>query len=208
MKSDAKKTQRFDEQEPKATVTAAPVFIFIVLALLAYWAALYVEEHGGGFRKEVYAPFQSLGQVKANQPVTAGGEAFARGLKLYSSAGCVACHQANGLGSVGVAPPLAGSEWVLSKGSGRALRVAYNGLQGQITVKGVEWNLAMPAMGQQMGLKDQDLADLMTYIRGNADWGNQAAAVTVEQVKAHRAALDGRTQPWTAEELLKVPDAE
>ncbi|MBA4148520.1 MAG: cytochrome c [Verrucomicrobia bacterium] len=207
MKSDAKKSVRNDESEPKASQTAAPVFIFVVLALLLYWGALHIDQYGGGFRKEVYAPFKSVKEVAKLHPKKSGDDVFERGEKIYALA-CAGCHQPSGLGSPGVAPPVAGSEWVLTPGPGRALLIAYNGLTGPITVKGTEWNLAMLAMGQQLGLSDEDLAAVLTYIRGNAAWGNNASAVTVEQVKAHRPTMDSRTQPWTAEELLKIPETE
>jgi mono/diheme cytochrome c family protein len=52
-----------------------------------------------------------------------------------------------------------------------------------------------------MGLDDQQLADVLTYVR-NA-FGNKAPAVKVEDVKAVREATKGRTAPWTAVELAR-----
>ena len=55
----------------------------------------------------------------------------------------------------------------------------------------------MPAMGAT--LSDDDLAGVLTYIRQS--WGNKASAITPEQVKAVKAEVGNRTQPWTADEL-------
>jgi mono/diheme cytochrome c family protein len=51
-------------------------------------------------------------------------------------------------------------------------------------------------------LPDDDLAAVLTYIRQS--WGNQASAVTPEQVKAVRTEVGNRSQPWTAEQLNAI----
>ena len=58
----------------------------------------------------------------------------------------------------------------------------------------------MPAMGA--GLPDDDLAAVLTYIRQS--WGNKASEVTPELVKAVRAEVGNRTQPWTVEQLNAI----
>ena len=52
-----------------------------------------------------------------------------------------------------------------------------------------------------MGLDDQQLADVLTYVR--SAFGNSAPAVTPAEVKAVREATKDRTAPWTAAELRK-----
>jgi len=59
----------------------------------------------------------------------------------------------------------------------------------------------MPNMGAS--LSDDDLAAVLTYIRQS--WGNKASAITPEQVKAVKAEVGNRTQPWTAAELMAIP---
>jgi hypothetical protein len=44
---------------------------------------------------------------------------------------------------------------------------------------------------------------VLTYIRQS--WGNKASEITAEEVKAVRAQVGSRTQPWTAAELNAVP---
>jgi len=55
----------------------------------------------------------------------------------------------------------------------------------------------MPPWGG--ALDDQGIADIATYIRTN--FGNDAPPITTEEVAAVRAATQGRTKPWTANEL-------
>jgi mono/diheme cytochrome c family protein len=52
-----------------------------------------------------------------------------------------------------------------------------------------------------MGLNDQQVADVLSYVRAN--FSNKATAVTPEEVKTVRAATADRTALWTAEDLAK-----
>ena len=113
---------------------------------------------------------------------------------------CGLCHGNDGLGKPSQAPPFAGSEWALGSPN-RMIRIPLAGLAGPVQVNGQTWNLAMPAMGA--ALPDDDLAAVLTYIRQS--WGNKGSAVTSEQVKAVRAEVGNRTQPWTAEQLNAIP---
>jgi mono/diheme cytochrome c family protein len=49
------------------------------------------------------------------------------------------------------------------------------------------------------GLGDQKIAEVLTYIRAN--FGNQADAVTPEEVRTLREKHKGRTTLWTVPEL-------
>ena len=92
---------------------------------------------------------------------------------------CGTCHQMDGAGVPGLYPPLA-SDWVTGDEK-RLIGVILNGQQGEIMVNGEKWNGAMPAFGY---LKDEEVAALLTYIRQN--FGNQASAITAQQVAAAR----------------------
>lgn len=112
---------------------------------------------------------------------------------------CAACHQANGQGLTGVAPPLAGSEWVTGPAEIPAA-VVLHGLIGPVTVNDQNWNMVMPGLGAVPGLlTDEKLAGIVTYIR--RAWGNQGSAVTPAEMGKVRAKLADRKQPWTADEL-------
>ncbi len=95
---------------------------------------------------------------------------------------CQACHGPDGNGMPNLAPPLAGSEWVLGP-IDNLVRMQFRGLQGPITVKGEEWNGVMAPMGPALG-SDENLAAVLTFIRNS--WGNEASAVAVADVSKHR----------------------
>jgi cytochrome c oxidase cbb3-type subunit 2 len=118
--------------------------------------------------------------------------------------GCVTCHQPTGLGQPGVFPPLADSDWVLGD-KDKIIKISMYGLMGEIEVNGVKYNGAMVPPGMPMGsLTDQQIADVLTYIRN--EWGNSATAVSVEEVAHVRSTIGerGAMQMWTAAELNTV----
>lgn len=188
-----------ERSEPSAAPVAIPVMFFMLLLLFFYWGTLYLDKHGGGFSKDVYAPYGSSAQLAAMQPKSEGGELMARGKQVYGNA-CAPCHQASGMGAAGQFPPLAGSEWVTQMPAGRAIRIVLNGMQGPVKVKGAEYNNAM--VPWRDSLNDQDIAAVVSYIRN--EWGNKADNVTPEQVKKIREETASRTTAWTAEELMQV----
>lgn len=101
------------------------------------------------------------------------------GGKIYTTF-CVACHQTNGKGASGRFPPLNKTDWVVGDKS-RLISLIINGLEGQIEVNGETYNGIMP---QHSFLSDEEIAGVLTYIRTN--FGNNASAVTTEEVKAIR----------------------
>jgi len=197
------------EREP----VVVPIWLIGLLAISIYWGMLYVNDHAGEFSAKVYAPYPTLAEVEAAQPHTSGPGP--EGKKNFVMI-CSTCHQNTGLGVPAEGkPPLAGSEWVLAPLPDRMIRIALYGLQGPITVKGQEFGtLQMPAWGGTGALtNDETLAAVLTYIRQNKEWGNNASAVTAEQVKAIRDSLVKRDGPgnystqFTVPELQKVPDS-
>jgi mono/diheme cytochrome c family protein len=185
-----------NDVEPRAGSATMPIWMLVTLLMLVFGGGLYFDGFGGGFNPQVYAPYHSLNQLTLFQPASGADRALQRGKVVYEQV-CALCHGADGNGKPGQAPTFVGSEWVIGDSTGRLIRIPLQGLNGPIKVKGVEWNLAMPAMGA--ALPDEDLAAVLTYMR-NA-WGNKASEITPEQVKEVRAATASRTQPWTAAEL-------
>ena len=122
----------------------------------------------------------------------------AKGEALYQVS-CGACHQSNGQGLEGIAPPLAGTRWA-SESEERLARIVLHGLRGSITVADKEYNLEMPALGF---FNDQDIAAILTYIR--AAWGKPAESVSEETIGKIRTQTRERTDSWTVEELLSSP---
>jgi mono/diheme cytochrome c family protein/glucose/arabinose dehydrogenase len=123
--------------------------------------------------------------------------AYRSGLTVYSQY-CAACHQPTGQGLKNVAPTLVKSDWV--NGDPTVLiSVAMNGLTGPIKVNGKPVTDVPPIMPPHMFLKDDQMADALTYAR-NA-WGNKAGQITAAQVNAFRAKHGKRVTPWTEAEL-------
>ena len=187
-----------ESAEPRAERRPVPVWLIFLLFLLLYWAMVYFDEHSGWFSPQVYAPYRSLAELELYQPAAGGSKD--RGRVVYESvAQCALCHNTDGMGKPGQAPPFVKSEWALGPPN-RVIRIPLAGLAGPITVNGQEWNLSMPAMGA--ALTNEDLAAVLTYIRQS--WGNNASEITPDQVKAVRAEIGNRTQPWTVQELNAV----
>jgi mono/diheme cytochrome c family protein len=186
------------DAEPRAGSATVPVWLFVLLFLILYWGMISFDRNGGWFSEQVYAPYRSTAELALYQPPT-GGPDLARGKAVYETY-CGLCHNNDGMGKPNQAPPFVGSEWVLGSPN-RMMRIPLVGLSGPLKVKDQEWNLAMPNVGA--ALSDEDLAAVLTYIRQS--WGNKAPAITPEQMKAVRAEVGNRTQPWTVGELNAIP---
>ncbi len=118
---------------------------------------------------------------------------FAKGRELYSV--CQGCHQPDGTGSVGMAPPLAGSAIVQGPPE-RLARVLLHGMEGPYSMAEMEFTGVMvpaPFAG------DDEIAAVMTFIRRS--WGNMADAVEPGFVAQVRRANAGRPKPWTRAEI-------
>jgi len=182
-----------------------PIWLVTLLALVIYWGGLYVDSFGGSFNPLVTTRGEMLADLEARVPHSETDALLARGRQVYTTY-CVACHQPNGQGLPNQFPPLAGSDWVSTAGPNRLVRVVLNGLQGPITVSGQQFNNVMLAWRSQ--LKDEDIAAVLTYVRGNKEWGNSAGAVTVEKVTAIREATKDKAGYWSPDELLALPDSD
>ena len=114
---------------------------------------------------------------------------------------CAACHQLDGEGMTGVAPPLAGSSWVIGPFE-VPTRIVLHGLQGPIEVSGKTWDLPMLGFGSNKAvLDDEEIAGILTYIR--REWGNQGSPVYPDEVSSVRKKYETRKRPWTAKELIQ-----
>ena len=187
--------------EPVSPRSSAPMWIIVATLLLLFVGGYYLDQRSGWFNARVYAPYTSAEQLEGFQPQSGEAAALARGKAVYESV-CGICHGPDGMGKPGVAPQLAGSEWVLAKGHNRLAHIAQLGVMGPITVAGKEWNMAMAGMGAP--LPDEDLAAVLTYIRGA--WGNKAGPVTAGDIKQVRAEIGKSAAPATQEKLLQMPE--
>ena len=194
-----------DSSESQGRGPVVPIWLIVFMFLILYWGALYFDGHGGWFSAKVYAPYHSVEEIQALQPISGGSEMFELGKAVYNRPTCAACHQASGLGTPGQFPPLAGSEWVNEEHPGRMIRAVLNGLSGPITVKGAAFNNNMVPWNV---LSDEEIAAVITYVRQNKEWGNKASAVTPAQVKAIRDKIKGHPGTFTPDELMKISPAE
>jgi mono/diheme cytochrome c family protein len=129
------------------------------------------------------------------QRAPSGGAALAaRGEDLYVQH-CASCHGQQGAG-IGPFPPLAGAEWVTGD-EDTAIRILLHGVQGRIEVDDRIYNNVMPAFGRR--LSDEEVAALLSFVR--SAWGNEAEAVSPEDVAEIRRRHAGRAQPWTVAQL-------
>lgn len=132
----------------------------------------------------VYLPEGGATQTLPNGK--APEKTFAKGLEERMAAGkmvftqnCAACHQADGSGLKGAFPPLAKADYLMQDKT-RAIKTIIEGLQGKVTVNGVDYNGVMPALG----LDDEDVANVLSYIRNS--FGNKSDEVTPTEVKSVR----------------------
>jgi mono/diheme cytochrome c family protein len=106
---------------------------------------------------------------------------LARGKQVYLTQ-CLACHQVDAAGVQGMNPPLIKTKFVLG-GKTALVKIVLNGMTGAVDINGDTYH---NVMAPHSDLTDQQIADVLTYVRNN--FGNKASAVTAAQVKAIRAA--------------------
>jgi mono/diheme cytochrome c family protein len=105
-----------------------------------------------------------------------------RGAALYKKY-CLTCHQANGTGVPKMNPPLINTSYV----TGDKVKLISWVLQGsteKVPIDGKYYSNNMPA---QNYLTDQQIADVLTYVRSS--FGNTSSAITPADVKDVRSSI-------------------
>jgi mono/diheme cytochrome c family protein len=199
-----------EKREPRVGLEPLSMWVIAIYGLAVFSAGAYIGRYSGNFTG---AGLDPLGVPPPTKKAGPGGPAGGpteelsphdRGKKIFS-ANCQTCHQANGLGVPGQYPPLAGSEFTTG-GSRRPAMIVLKGLQGPVKVKGQQFGSAVMQPWDKT-LTDQKIADVLTYER--SDWGNNASAVTAEQIAALRKELASHPESFTEPDILAVPaDAE
>jgi mono/diheme cytochrome c family protein len=113
------------------------------------------------------------------QPLPKGS--MERGKKVYETY-CLTCHQADGTGVPRLNPPLVKTSYVLGDKK-RLIGIVLDGFDEQVEIEGEFYANVMAA---QDYLKDQEIADVLTYVRNS--FGNKASPVTEAEVKSARTA--------------------
>lgn len=127
---------------------------------------------------------------------------FPRGASLFRST-CLPCHGADGNGIPSLAPPLNRSEWV--KGDkDKLIAIVLHGLTGPVMVnnklyKSPEINGDMPGIGSNKDVVDEDIAQLLSFIRKS--WNNDAEQLSREDVIKIRKKFADRQTSFTVSEL-------
>lgn len=101
------------------------------------------------------------------------------GERLYLTH-CASCHRPNGAGVEDLIPPLVNTDWVLGD-KGRLIRLVLKGLSEPIEVNGTVYEQEMPGYAN---LKDEEIADVLTYIRNS--FGNEANPIIPGEVYEER----------------------
>lgn len=161
------------------------------------WDGILTEMQGYGLRLtpeerasilEYLATRLAPGAATPTPPAQTPAAASANGAQVYNN--CVGCHQANGAGVPGVFPPLAGHipDLLAAKGGREWLiQAVLYGLQGSISVKGLNYNGLMPAYPQ---LSDAEIAAVLNHIA--TQWGNAFPAGQSAYTAAEVQALRGK----------------
>ena len=111
-------------------------------------------------------------------PFISNAQNLAHGKKLFETR-CLVCHQADGGGVPNMNPPLDGSSNVVGNDIARLVRIVKGGYSEKIPLDGFYYNNVMTP---NPDFKDQDIADVLTYIR--TSWSNKASKITLTQVQA------------------------
>jgi mono/diheme cytochrome c family protein len=122
-------------------------------------------------------------QKKTTGKASPNSASILRGKQVYQEA-CLTCHQADGNGVPMMNPPITKTKWVLGDKK-QLITIVLKGMDEVIEIDGQEYHNTMPG---HMHLTDQQVADVLTYIRTN--FGNKASAVSVNEVKLVRKNLD------------------
>ncbi|MDA0667582.1 MAG: c-type cytochrome [Planctomycetota bacterium] len=150
------------------------------LAMLQLPADAQEDPHQAAFLKELVQCVSKRQKLAAKRSVNAAEPT--PGQSLYEAT-CGACHQRDGAGLTGLAPPLANSEW-LSLSDEKLASLVLKGISGPIQVAGEDYDLSMPGWSS---LSDQDLAAILSYV--SKQWAENPHEFSAATVAKARAAM-------------------
>ena len=197
-----------EKREPRAGMEPLSIWLIAVYGLAIFFGGAYLGRFSGNFSGDGLDPLGGAPRPTKSGATGPGGAQTAelsqadRGKKIFS-ANCAVCHQPNGLGAQGQGyPPLAGSE-IVNGGSRRVGMIVLKGLQGPITVKGMQFGTAVMQPWEKT-LTDAKIADVITYIR--QEWGNKGGPVSTAQIAGLRKELANHPDSFVEADLHAVPD--
>ena len=134
-------------------------------------------------REAISTYLQSLPASPAQTPANPQAGTMQRGAAIYSDA-CTGCHLEGGSGQPGYFPPLKSDAMLQQSDPTGLLHLILAGSRIGTSASRPS-PLTMPSFAWK--LSDQEVADVATYIRNS--WGNEAGAVTVDEVTRLRKHL-------------------
>jgi len=109
----------------------------------------------------------SISNIEVNEGVdfVIGEDGLTKGRLLYNT-NCATCHGPDGKGLENLAPPLLNSGFV-STDKEQLVAIMLYGMQGPLTLNGKEYAFlnAMPGIGANEELTDQNIQDIGNFIR-------------------------------------------
>ena len=117
--------------------------------------------------------------VASTQPAQTSRQ---RGGALYKQY-CLTCHQVDGSGVPRMNPPLIKTSYITGDKK-KIIKWVLQGSIEKVPIDGQTYSNNMPA---QNYLSDQQIADILTYIRSS--FGNKSTAVVAADVKTVRASI-------------------
>jgi mono/diheme cytochrome c family protein len=129
---------------------------------------------------------------------------YPEGVAIFNSV-CQTCHGPTGNGLKSLAPPLNKSEWVVGD-KNKLIAIVLYGLTGPVKVntkvyKAPEINGEMPGVGNNKDYTDDDIAQLLTFIR--KAWSNNSGKIDQTEINEIRKRVGKRQKAFTVEELDK-----
>ena len=143
-----------------------------------------------------------IAKAKNNSNSNSVAKEYPKGAALFGTV-CQTCHGKDGNGVASLAPPLNGSEWVTGD-KNKFIPIVLFGLTGPVKVAGKvykapEINGDMPSIGQNKEFTDNDIAQVLSFIRNS--WGNKGDKITADDVKDVRNKYKNREKNFTMDEL-------
>ncbi len=155
--------------------------------------------------KRLKGVIDDIAKAKNNSNAENIAKLYPKGVALFSSV-CQTCHGKDGNGVPSLAPPLNGSELVVGD-KNKLIPIVLYGLTGPVKVAGKvykapEINGDMPSIGQNKEFSDDDLAQVLNFIRSS--WGNKGKQISASDVTNTRNKFKDRQTTFTMEELNKL----
>jgi mono/diheme cytochrome c family protein len=165
--------------------------------------AKFVPDTSLRIRKQLSSVISRFKNTQKNRDPQLLAKQYPKGALLYQSS-CQTCHAPDGNGIQSLAPPLNKSQWVTGNKNNLIAIVLY-GLTGPVNVNGrlykaPEISGDMPGIGHSEEISDEDIAQVLSFIRGS--WQNDSGKVETTEIATVRSKYKGRATAFTEEELL------